>query len=138
MQLSHYRDHLQGSCRSHYHQLVDSPSKATISEVLSRPSTSPATPAEVRVAGHLVQKIIDHSSGTEEGVFKIPRRGQVSQLKNNGLFRVTLNLITAYHLGPIGQQPCLKFRGQQVDSEAANQEHQHGQVIGKVIGKRRR
>ena len=80
VQLGQYEEHLKGGCRSHYHQLADSPSKLTISEVLSRPSSSPATPAEVQVAGHLVRKIMNHSDGTSQGVIKIPQRGQVSKL----------------------------------------------------------
>ena len=55
-----YTKHLQGQCTSHYQERVDSPSKTTIGEVLSRPTTSPATPAEMKVAGHLVRKMLDH------------------------------------------------------------------------------
>ncbi len=80
VKLGQYQQHLKGACQSHYHQLANSPSKVTISEVLARPSTSPATPAEVKVAEHLVRKIMDQSSGDAKGVFKIPRRGQVSEL----------------------------------------------------------
>ena len=80
VKLGQYQLHLNGACQSHYHQLANSPSKVTISEVLSKPSTSPATPAEVKVAEHLVRKIMDQSSGDAKGVFKIPRRGQVSKL----------------------------------------------------------
>lgn len=73
--------HLKGACQTHYHQLIDSPSSMTMSEVLSRPFTSPATPAEVRVAEHLVKIIMDHGTGesSEERIFKIPRRGEVSK-----------------------------------------------------------
>jgi hypothetical protein len=78
VRVGQYGEHLKGACHSHYHQLVDSPSKATLCDVLSRPSTSPATPAEVRVAGHLVRKILDQ--GDAKGVFNIPRRGKVSKL----------------------------------------------------------
>lgn len=80
VQAGQYGEHLKGACKSHYNQLVDSPSKATISDVLSRPSTSPATPAELKVAGHLVRKIMDQDSGNSRGVLKIPQRGQVSKL----------------------------------------------------------
>lgn len=111
VQVRQYQQHLKGACQTHYHQLADSPSKMTISEVLSRPSTSPATPAEVRVAEHLVKKIIDQSSGeSSEGVFKIPRRGEVSKL----LCIVTKNIITLYlykitanHLSAIAKLPSV-------------------------------
>ena len=53
-----YRDHLAANCQGYYHQLVDSPSKMTIKVVLAKPTTSPATPAEIRAAGHLVRRII--------------------------------------------------------------------------------
>ncbi len=79
VRVENYHKHLQGQCSSHYHLSVDSPSKLTIGEVLSRPSASPATPAEVKVAGHLVRKLMDHgSSSSSEGVVKVQTRGQVS------------------------------------------------------------
>lgn len=78
--IDHYHKHINGQCKSHYHQLVDSPSKLTIKEVLSRPTTAPATPSERRVAEHLVRKIIDQgsSSSSTDGIVKVPTRGQVS------------------------------------------------------------
>lgn len=79
VRVDHYQKHLQGLCMSHYHQRIDSPSKLTISEVLSRPTTSPVTPAEVRVAGHLVRKIMDSGGSSSEGVVKVQTRGQVSK-----------------------------------------------------------
>ena len=68
-----YMEHLKGGCKSHYIQRVDSPSKMTIRDVLSTPKETPATPAEMRVAEHLVRKICT------EGVMKVPTRGQVSE-----------------------------------------------------------
>ena len=69
--IGQYSIHLESACKDHYFR-DNSP---TISDVLSRPSTEPTTPAEVEVAGHLVRKILDSSSN---GVLQIPRRGQVS------------------------------------------------------------
>ena len=76
VRVGQYQEHLKGACRSHYTQLGDSTSKVTISEVLA---TSPATPAEVKVAKHLVTKIMDQSSSSD--VFQIPTRGQVSTMR---------------------------------------------------------
>ncbi len=84
VRVENYHKHLQGQCSSHYHLSVDSPSKLTIGEVLSRPSASPATPAEVKVAGHLVRKLMDHgSSSSSEGVVKVQTCGQVSNYLYN-------------------------------------------------------
>ena len=84
-----YQQHLKGACQTHYHQLVDSPTKVTISEVLSRSSTSPATPTEARVAEHLIKKFIDKES--PEGFIKIPRqRGAVSKLFHSNKKYITL------------------------------------------------
>ena len=48
----------------------------TMSEVLLRPSNVPVTPAERKVAGHLVKKILHHQS-EPQGVLKVPTSGQV-------------------------------------------------------------
>ena len=64
VKVGQYQQHLAGSCLSHYNQVMDSPTKTTIKDVLSRPCTSPATPAEVKVAEHLVKKIIDQGSSS--------------------------------------------------------------------------
>ena len=71
VRLGEYKDHLNEKCKTHY--CIDSP---TIDEVLSRPITTPATPAEMRVAEHLVKKIIDSSESKD--IIQIPRRGNVS------------------------------------------------------------
>ena len=53
VKLQKYEKHLKGSCKSHYEEM-SSQSKVTLRDVLSKPSTSPATPAEVKAAHHLV------------------------------------------------------------------------------------
>ena len=74
VRMDSYIKHLKGQCRSHYVQLVNSPSKLTLREVLSTSIQSPATPAEMRVTEHLVRKICT------EGVMKVQTRGQVCHL----------------------------------------------------------
>ena len=77
VRLEMYSKHARGKCRSHY-EVVDSPSRMTMSEVLSRPTNVPATPAEMRVAEHLVKKIInDQSESDSKGVLRVPTSGQV-------------------------------------------------------------
>lgn len=91
-----YKKHLQEQCRTHYtYQVIDSPSKITIGEVLSRPTDLPATPAEKKVAEHLVRKIINHQgdSDSREGVVRVPTRGQVSMYYQN-LQMITIDTIT--------------------------------------------
>ena len=68
------RQYQQQACQGHFYTQADSPSKLTISEVLSRPSALPATSAEVNVAEHLVQKIMDQSSGDSK---HNPASGQI-------------------------------------------------------------
>lgn len=109
VRVGQYQQHLKGACKSHYHQLVDSPSKMTITEVLSRPATSPATPAEVKVAEHLVRKIMDQSSSSESE--EIPRRGQVSKLcstKNHSYNYIFNNSQSPWYKWPTAEFPALK------------------------------
>ena len=67
------REHLKANCKSHYDQLADSPSKMTIEDILAKPTTSPATPAEERASEHLIRRAV-----TSTGVIKVRTRGQVS------------------------------------------------------------
>ena len=76
VKLEEYKKHLEANCRRHYQQCIHSPSKVTLKEVLEKPTTSPATVAEKRVAEHLVRIIIGI---TENQVFKVPTRGQASK-----------------------------------------------------------
>ena len=59
--------------------LGESTLNMTIQDVLSKPTTSPATPAELKVTGHLVRKIIT-SDTKHQGVVKVPTGGQVSEI----------------------------------------------------------
>ena len=75
VRLERYITHADDKCQGHY-ESTDSPSKMTMSEVLLRPSNVPVTPAERKVAGHLVKKILHHQS-EPQGVLKVPTSGQV-------------------------------------------------------------
>ena len=67
--------HVQNKCLSHHYEVTDSPSKVTMSDMLSHPTNLPATPTERKVAGHLVKKIINQNCN--EGVLKVPTSSQV-------------------------------------------------------------
>ena len=49
VKLGSYIKHLKDQCRSHY-EVIKSPS---IKDILSRPTSLPATPAEKKIAEHL-------------------------------------------------------------------------------------
>ena len=53
VKVSNYEQHLVGNCRGFYEDL-DSPSKVTLRDVLSKPNTSPASLAEMKATSHLV------------------------------------------------------------------------------------
>ena len=82
VRLDHYDRHLAGNCQGHYIPSVNSPSKMTLKDVLAKPATLPATPAEVRAAEHLVRCILEERS-PEEKVVRVPTRGQVSQIHDS-------------------------------------------------------
>lgn len=76
-----YENHLSGNCKTHYHldTQVKLPSQLTLEEVLSKPTTSPATPVEVKAAHHLVRRIMDNGDGPGgQGVLTVRTGGQVS------------------------------------------------------------
>ena len=76
VRLESYQKHVQCKCRSHY-EAIDSPSKLMMSDVLSRLTSLPATPAERKVAEHLVRKIITQNETESEGVPRVPTSDQV-------------------------------------------------------------
>ena len=57
VKLEKYGEHLSSNCRNCCEN-VNSPSKVTLRDVLSKPSTSPATSVEVRAAHHLVKRLL--------------------------------------------------------------------------------
>ncbi len=79
VKIRHYQEHLAGNCRSHYEDL-NSPSKVTLRDVLDKPSSSPATSAEMMATHHLVRRVLcqeDSSSGAS-GIITVPTGGQGS------------------------------------------------------------
>ena len=73
-----YRAHLGVNCKEHYYQTINSPaSEMTIKDVLAKPISSPATPAEIRATGQLVRRIMQQNVATgNQTVVKVPTRGQ--------------------------------------------------------------
>ena len=49
-----YIKHVDSKCEGYYHLQVNSPSKITLRDVLSKPTQTPPTPAEKQAAEHLV------------------------------------------------------------------------------------
>lgn len=47
-----YTKHLESKCMGHYHLQVNSPSRMTLRDVLSKPTQVPPTPAEKKVTKH--------------------------------------------------------------------------------------
>ena len=56
---------------------MNSPSKMTLQDVLRKPATSPATPAELKAAHHLVRCLMNQEEGTSSASITVPSRGQV-------------------------------------------------------------
>lgn len=75
VRLENYTKHAQDKCRSH--EVIDSPSRMTMGDVLSRPTNLPATAAERKIAEHLVRKIINQGGSDSKGVMRVPTSGQV-------------------------------------------------------------
>ena len=73
---SEYIKHSDNNCELFSQPVMNSPSKVTLHNVLSKPVSTPATPMERRVTEHLVRRLLDESP--EEKVIKLPTRGQVS------------------------------------------------------------
>ena len=70
----HYTKHLDSKCVGYYHLEVNSPSKITLQDFLSKPTRTPPTPAEKKVAGHLVRRLLHDG---QQQVLKVPTHGQV-------------------------------------------------------------
>ena len=100
VKLGSYTKHLKDQCRSHY-EVINSPS---IKDILSRPTSLPATPAEKKIAEHLVRKIMSCQGESDEGVVRLPTSGQVCMnyqnllVCNYNIFYYTL----AHYLGASG------------------------------------
>ena len=75
---SKYLKHTESNCEQFTQPVMNSPSKVTLKDVLSKPVSTPATPMERRVTEHLVRRLLDESP--EENIIKVPTRGQVSRI----------------------------------------------------------
>lgn len=71
VQASSYRRHIQCNCENFYQPVMDSPSKITLKDVLSKPVSIPATPTEMKVTEHLVRRLLDKSP--EEQMIRVSR-----------------------------------------------------------------
>ena len=80
-----YKEHSDSKCRSFRGNLY-SPSKVTLKDVMDKPSTSPATPVEVRAAHSLVKRLLNQGEGCSSSsppVIKLGSgRGQVCEYTN--------------------------------------------------------
>ena len=79
VKLHDYRQHLDSKCKMHGIS-YDSPCKVTLNDVLHKPTTTPTTPAELKVAQNVVRRLIYQGEGSSSstGVIKVPTCGQVS------------------------------------------------------------
>ena len=70
-----YFSHSQSQCQVFFHQAVNSPSRATIKDLLEKDKETPTTPVERKVAQHLIKRLM---AETDEGqLLQLPTRGQV-------------------------------------------------------------
>ena len=115
VRLERYITHADDKCQGHY-EPTDSPSKMTMCEVLLRPSNVPVTPAERKVTGHLVKKILHHQS-EPQGVLKVPTSGQVC-IKSHCITVVKVMIILcllynlAHYLDASDWLSSVQFEGQ--------------------------
>jgi len=73
-----YRQHLDNKCKTHSIN-YNSPSKVTLKDVLQKSTSTPTTPAELKTAHNLLQRLIHQGEGSSNstGVIKVPTSGQV-------------------------------------------------------------
>ena len=76
VKLANYGYHLSSNCRSCCED-VNSPSKVTLRDVISKPSTSPATPVELKATCHLVKRLMQQGEGSSSLITVQSPRGQV-------------------------------------------------------------
>ena len=68
-----YQQHLDTGCTAHV--VLDSPSRHSLREVLNAPADAPATPVEVRAAGHVLQRMLQQ--GESGNIIRVPTKGKV-------------------------------------------------------------
>ena len=71
-----YKKHIECNCENFYQPVMDSPSKITLKDVLSKPVSIPATLTERKVTEHFVRRLLEKSP--EEQTIRVSTRGQVS------------------------------------------------------------
>ncbi len=78
VKLSNCINHQQSNCHS-FRENPNSPSRITLKDVLSKSSTSPATPAEIQATHSLVKRLLNQGeiSSTSTPIIKVGSRGQV-------------------------------------------------------------
>ena len=64
----------------HFHIQVNSPSRMTLRDVLSKPAAVPPTPAEKKVANHLVKRLLNDNPEQVIRVASSRGQGQVSRV----------------------------------------------------------
>ncbi len=79
VRLQDYSQHCESNC-SNFRENLNSPSKITLKDVLAKPSSSPATPVEVKAAHSLVKRLMTQQEGSSSSipVIRIGSRGQVT------------------------------------------------------------
>ncbi len=94
--VKNYSMHLAGHCKV-YSENINSPSKVTLRQVLSKPSTSPATLAEVKATHQLVQGQSSASAAKMITVFS----GVGGQVRVNKFLKLNMynTSFSAYYLG---------------------------------------
>lgn len=108
---SEYTRHLSSNCTSFFQPMMNSPSKVTLKDVLTRPVSSPATPMERKVTEHLVRRLLDENTGE---AIKVPTRGQVGCSLQYQFHNLLHNNSTAPH-------PCASKQLSQIKCSCLHQ-----------------
>ena len=71
--------HLKSLCKDGYESSLDSPSRLTVKDMLSRSTDHPVTSSEKRVAENLIKRMMAENPG--KAIVRVPTCGQVSVIK---------------------------------------------------------
>lgn len=70
-----YQQHIKSQCQAFFQCSTHSPSRTTVRDILDSEEDSPTTPAEKRVARHIIKKLmLERDDGQ---LLQVPTRGQV-------------------------------------------------------------
>ena len=75
-----YQQHLDMNCSISVVHIPDSPSKHSIREVLDAPLDAPATPMEIKAAGQVLQRMLQHKESGN--IIRVPTKGKVCTCKH--------------------------------------------------------